>query len=87
MASEAKPHSTLLKKILHSEAGATPDESLESLRDARPAIPTPMLDLVLRDGRVESFSYAYLTHVKYEPGGRLILHFGEDVAVIEGRNQ
>jgi hypothetical protein len=86
MASEAKPHSTLLKKILHSEAGAAPDESLESLRDARPAIPTPMLDLVLRNGTVESFSYAYLTHVRYEPGGRLTLHFADDVVVIEGRN-
>jgi len=86
MASEAKPHSTLLKKILHSDAGAAPDESPESLRDARPAIPTPMLDLVLRNGTVESFSYAYLTHVTYEPGGRLTLHFADDVVVIEGRN-
>ena len=86
MASEAKPQSTLLKKILHSDSGAIPDEFAEPLRDARPAIPTPMLDLVLRDGRIESFSYAYLTRVKYEPGGKLILHFGDDVAVIEGRN-
>lgn len=86
MASEAKPHSTLLKKILHSDAGAIADESLEPLRDARPAIPTPMLDLVLRGGRVESFSYAFLIRVEYEPRGRLILHFGEDVVVIEGRN-
>ena len=56
------------------------------LKDARLAIPTPMLDLVMSDGQVESFSYAYLSRVRFDPRGRLRLYFGDDVAVLEGRN-
>jgi hypothetical protein len=45
-----------------------------------------MLDVILRDGSIESFAYAYLTRVSFDPGGSLVLHFGEDKVLIEGRN-
>jgi len=35
---------------------------------------------------VESFGYAYLSRVSFDPKGRLLLYFGDDVAVLEGRN-
>jgi hypothetical protein len=77
----------MLKRILGPEAAeALEADSPEPLRDARLAVPTPMLDLVMRDGRVESFGYAYLSRVRFDPRGRLLLYFGDDVAVIEGRN-
>jgi hypothetical protein len=86
MASEEKPRSTVLKRILYKPGDAIDDDALEPIRDARLAVPTPMLDLVMRDGSVESFGYAYLSRVTFDPRGRLVLYFGEDVVVIEGRN-
>ena len=56
------------------------------MKDSRAAIPTPMLDVVFKGGAIVSFSYAYLTRIDFDPGGRLALHFGDDVVVIEGRN-
>src|ERR1035438_4753350 len=56
------------------------------MKDSRAAIPTPMLDVVFRSGSIVSFSYAYLTRIDFDPRGKLDLHFGEDVVVIEGRN-
>jgi hypothetical protein len=62
------------------------EEARESLKETRVAIPTPMLDVVLRDGKVRSFSYAYLYEVEFEPGDTLTLKFTTGAAVIaEGR--
>ena len=56
-------------------------------RDARLAIPTPMLDIVLRSGKVRSFSYAYLAEVEFEPGDTLTLKFTSGATIIcEGRD-
>ncbi len=61
-------------------------EAERSLKESRPAIPTPMLDVVLRDGRIRSFSYAYLAEVDFEPGDKLTLRFSNGAGiVIEGR--
>jgi hypothetical protein len=77
----------MLTKILGAEAAeALEADSAEAMRETRSAVTTPMLDLILRDGTVESFSYAYLSRVRFDPRGRLLLHFGDDIAVIEGRN-
>ncbi len=80
-----KTRSSVVAKILGNQA----EESVEpkdAVKDARPAIPTPMLDVVFRSGSIVSFSYAYLTRIDFDPGGKLDLHFGDDVVVIEGRN-
>jgi hypothetical protein len=62
------------------------EEAEESLKEARLAIPTPMLDLVFRSGKVRSFSYAYLSEVEFEPGDTLTLKFTSGAEVIvEGR--
>jgi hypothetical protein len=62
------------------------EEAQQTLRESRPAVPTPMLDVVLRDGKIRSFSYAYLAEVEFEPGDTLILKFSNGAAIIaEGR--
>jgi hypothetical protein len=62
------------------------EDAQQSLKETRPAMPTPMLDLVFRDGKIRSFSYAYLAEVEFEPGDTLTLKFSNGAAVIvEGR--
>ena len=63
------------------------EETRESLKESRPAIPTPMLDVAFRGGRIKSFSYAHLKQVDFEPGDTLTLTFADDAKVrITGRN-
>lgn len=62
------------------------EEAERSLKESRPAMPTPMLDVVLRSGKIRSFSYAYLAEVEFEPGDTLTLKFSNGATVIvEGR--
>lgn len=84
MDSDTKPRSSVVDRILKTPANDM--EPREASKDVRPAVPTPMLDLVLATGEIESFAYAYLTRVSFDPSGTLTLHFGEDKVVIEGRN-
>jgi len=61
-------------------------EEAQSLKESRPAMPTPMLDVVFRTGKIRSFSYAYLSEIEFEPGDELTLKFSNGAAVIiEGR--
>lgn len=63
-----------------------PEVEEATLKEARLAIPTPMLDLVFKNGRIRSFSYAYLSEVEFEPGDTLTLKFTNGAEVIvEGR--
>ena len=62
------------------------EEAQNVLKEARLAIPTPMLDVVFRNGKVRSFSYAYLAEVEFEPGDTLTLKFTSGATVVaEGR--
>ena len=62
------------------------EEAQQSLKESRPAMPTPMLDVVFRDGKIRSFNYAYLAEVEFEPGDTLTLKFSNGAEVIvEGR--
>jgi hypothetical protein len=62
------------------------EDAERSHKDTRPAIPTPMLDVVLRSGSIRSFSYAHLTEVEFEPGDTMTLKFTNGAEVIaEGR--
>ena len=47
---------------------------------------TAMLDLRFLNGTVESFSYSYLTRVRFEPGDIICMRFGRDQIQITGRN-
>lgn len=85
MDAETKTRSSIVERIL-KQPGANENEPREASKDIRPAVPTPMLDVVLRDGNIESFAYAYLTRVSFDPSGTLVLHFGEHKVFIEGRN-
>jgi hypothetical protein len=59
----------------------------DALKETRPAIPTPMLDVIFKDGRIASFNYSYLRRVDFEPGDSLRLRFTDTTVVaIEGRN-
>ena len=88
MATNAAKRPEFLEKMM---ATVTPRhepevEEAQSLKESRPAMPSPMLDLVFRDGKIRSFSYAYLAEVEFEPGDKLTLKFSNGAAVIvEGR--
>ena len=88
MATNAAKRPEFLEKMM---ATVTPRhepevEEAQSLKESRPAMPSPMLDLVFRDGKIRSFSYAYLAEVEFEPGDTLILKFSNGAAVfVEGR--
>ena len=63
-----------------------PEVEEATLKEARLAIPTPMLDVVFRNGNVRSFNYAYLSEVEFKPGDTLTIRYstGAEI-VIEGR--
>ena len=63
-----------------------PEVEEATLKEARFAVPTPMLDVVFRNGKVRSFNYAYLSEVEFEPGDTLIIKFttGAEI-IVEGR--
>lgn len=63
------------------------EEARESHQNARArSREAVMLDVKMSDGSIESFPYAWLGHVRYEPGDTLILRFGGKDINIEGRN-
>lgn len=88
MDTDVKPRGSVVQKILQKPRHEPETEGTrESLKESRPAIPTPMLDLAFRDGRIRSFNYAYLKEVDFEPGDTLTLTFADERVVrIEGRN-
>ncbi len=88
MDTDVKPRGSVVQKILQKPRHEPETEGTrESLKESRPAIPTPMLDLAFRDGRIQSFNYAYLKEVDFEPGDTLTLTFADERVVrIEGRN-
>jgi hypothetical protein len=62
-------------------------EARDAHKEARIAIPTPMLDIIFKDGRIVSFNYSYLRRVDFEPGDSVKLIFTDGMRVsIEGRN-
>jgi hypothetical protein len=85
---DLKARSSVVQKILQKPRHEPEtEEARESLKEARPAIPTPMLDVAFRDGRIRSFNYAYLREVDFEPGDIITLKFSDGITVtIEGRN-
>ena len=62
------------------------EEAERTLKEMRGAVPTPMLDVLFRNGKARSFGYAFLKEVEFDPGDTLTLKFvgGEEV-IIEGR--
>lgn len=63
------------------------EESERSLKEARLSIPTPMLDVIFRNGKIRSFSYAYLAEVEFEPGDTVTLKFTNGTVIVaEGRD-
>jgi hypothetical protein len=85
---EPKPRNATLAKILGTQVANDLEDSepRDAVKDMRAAIASPMLDVVFKTGRIVSFSYAYFTQIEFEPRGRMSMHFGDDVVVIEGRN-
>jgi hypothetical protein len=90
MADSNVRRSSVVEKILqHPAPRHEPEveEARESHQNARAhSRENIMLDVKLADGSIESFPYAWLSRVKYQPGNTLILRFGKDEVTIEGRN-
>jgi hypothetical protein len=88
MSTESEKRSDFIQKIMAGSPRHEPEveEAERSLKEARMAIPTPMLDIVFRSGKVRSLSYAHLDEVEFEPGDTLVLKYitGKKVT-IEGR--
>lgn len=83
---EPKPRNSTLEKILGPKVASELEEPREAVKDMRAAIASPMLDIVFKNGCITSFSYAYLTQIEFDPKGRMSMHFGDDVVVVNGRN-
>ncbi|MGD9691416.1 MAG: hypothetical protein AB7G17_01080 [Phycisphaerales bacterium] len=45
-----------------------------------------MLELIKRDGRVTAIGYAWIHRMEYDPKGRILLHAGDQIVTIVGRN-
>jgi hypothetical protein len=86
LAESSVKRSPQLEQILSKAAPRHEPEVEDAMRDVRAAIAAPMLDLIFKDGWTESFSYVLLARVRFDPTGRLMLYFGDEVVVIEGRN-
>lgn len=87
MSIEAKPR--FLEQYLPHAPKHEPEveEAERALKEMRGAVPTPMLDVVFRDGSMVSFSYAHLKRVDFVPGDKLKLKYVDgDVVFVEGRN-
>jgi len=78
------------KKILQHPAPRDEpevEEAKESHQKARTrSREAIMLDVKMADGSIESFPYAWLARIKYQPGDTLTLRFGRNEISIEGRN-
>ena len=88
MATNTAKRPEFLEKMMASSPRHEPEveEAQNALKEARLAIPTPMLDIVFRNGKVRSFSYAYLAEVEFDPGDTLTLKFtGGATVIAEGR--
>lgn len=63
------------------------EEESDAMKEARAkSREALMLDVILKDGTVESFDYATPKRATLRPDGTLLLQFGEDGIKIEGRN-
>ena len=90
MADSSVRRSSVVEKILqHPAPRHEPEveEARDSHQNARAhSRESIMLDVKMGDGSIESFPYAWLSRVKYQPGDTLILRFGRNEINIEGRN-
>jgi len=59
-----------------------PEVEEATLKEARLAIPTPMLDVVFRNGNVRSFNYAYLSEVEFKPGDTLTIRYSTGAEIV-----
>jgi hypothetical protein len=88
LSTNAAKRPEFLEKMMATAPRHEPEveEAERTLKEMRGAVPTPMVDLGFRGGKVRSFSYAYLSEVEFEPGDTLTLKFTSGVTVIiEGR--
>jgi len=89
MTQSAAKRSIMVENLLSRTPRHEPEveEAMEAYQEARArSRDTAMLDLRFLDGTVESFSYAYLTRVRFVPGDTIAMRFGKDEVHITGRN-
>ena len=92
---DTKPQPSVVDRILNRGAPRhEPEVEDADLRSAFEGDDVPksrgragiMLDVRKADGQCHGMSYAYLTHIDFDPGDRLKLHFaGGKVVQIQGR--
>jgi len=88
LSTNAAKRPEFLQKMMATTPRHEPEveEAERTLKEMRGAVPTPMLDVVFRNGKARSFGYAFLKEVEFDPGDTLTLKFvgGEEI-IIEGR--
>ena len=63
------------------------EEAMEDYEEARArSREALMFDIRFRDGRIISFNYGLLDKSQYLPEGKIVLRFGRDEVIAEGRN-
>jgi hypothetical protein len=63
-----------------------PEVEEATLKEARLAMPTPMLNVIFKSGKRRGFGYTYLTEVEFDPGDTVKIKFttGAEI-IVEGR--
>jgi hypothetical protein len=88
--SEHKPSVLPLKRFTQALAPRhepETDEADEAFKQARAkSRESLMLDVRLADGTIVSFPYMHLSRAKYLPDGSIVLRFGKDEVIAEGKN-
>jgi hypothetical protein len=87
LAEQITKRSRQLEEILSKAVPRHEPEVEEAQGHKEFRLPSPMLDVRFRDGRIRSFNYAYLAEVSFVPGDTLTLRFSDGAVIIaEGRS-
>jgi hypothetical protein len=63
------------------------EEAMDAYQEARArSRESLMLDIRFTDGSIVSFDYAHLGRAKFDPEGAIVLNFGREQVVAEGKN-
>ena len=90
MAESSARRSTIVEQLLKkplAQHEPEVEDAIDSYQEGRSrSRPSLMLDLRMVDGTIESFSYAYLTRVRFAPEDRIAMRFGKDEVHVTGKN-
>jgi hypothetical protein len=85
-----KPRTTAVERLVKPAAPRHEPEVENNIHEYQEARARSrevlMLDVRLRNGTIMSFDYAHLVKSRFEPEGKIVLRFGRDKVIAEGKN-